>query len=75
MLTKQTLVIINIFSSIDHWQQNRIGGVMVSVLASIAVDHGFEPRRIKPKTLPLVCVASPLSNKEKEQRLVGSESK
>jgi hypothetical protein len=23
---------------------NRIGGVMVSVLASIAVDHGFEPR-------------------------------
>ena len=24
-------------------QHNRIGGVMVSVLASIVVDHGFEP--------------------------------
>jgi hypothetical protein len=27
-----------------HFWHNRIGGVMVSVLASNVVDHGFEPR-------------------------------
>ena len=33
---------------------NRIGGVMVSVLASSAVDHGLKPRRVKPKAIQLV---------------------
>jgi hypothetical protein len=37
------------------------GGVMVSVLASSAVECGFEPDRVKPKTIKLVFVASPLS--------------
>ena len=32
---------VNDLSSVIH---NRIGGVMVSVLASSVVDHGFEPR-------------------------------
>ena len=36
--------------------ENRIGGVMVSVLASSSVDPEF-----KPKTMKLVFVASPLS--------------
>ena len=36
---------------------HRICGVMVSILA---VDHGFEPDRVKPKTIKLVLVASPL---------------
>ena len=36
-------------------------GVMVSVLASSVIDHRFEPDRVKPKTLKLVSVASPLS--------------
>ena len=40
---------------------NYIGGVMVGVLASSAVDHGFEPRSCKPKTIELVFVASTLS--------------
>ena len=41
--------------------QNRIGGVMVSVLASSAVDRGFEPRSGQTKDLmKLVFVASPL---------------
>ena len=31
---------------------------MGSVLASSAVDRGFEPRWVKPKTLKLVFVAS-----------------
>ena len=31
---------------------------MVSVLASSAVDRGFEPRSVKPKTIKLVVVAS-----------------
>ena len=67
--------------------------VMASMLASSAVDHGFKPRSVrsprvrlimgsspdwfKPKTVKLVCVASPVSThhyKEKEQRLCGSES-
>jgi hypothetical protein len=40
---------------------NRISGVMVNVLALSAVDRGFEPDRVKPKTIKLVFVASPLS--------------
>jgi hypothetical protein len=34
---------------------------MVSVLASSAVDRGFEPRWVKPKIIKLVFAASPLS--------------
>ena len=41
----------NVYHNIKHTDAgkllplgNRIGGVMVSVLASCAVDHGFEPR-------------------------------
>ena len=41
---------------------NRIGGVMVSVLASSVVDRGFAPplppRSGQPKTMQLVCIAS-----------------
>ena len=39
---------------------NNIGGVMIGVLASSAVDHGFEPRSCQPKTIKLVFVFSPL---------------
>ena len=40
----------------------RIGGVMVSVLASSEADRGFEPRWAQTyKTITLVFVASPLS--------------
>jgi predicted oxidoreductase len=45
-------------------KEDRIGGVMVRVLASSAVDRGFEPR--SGQTFKLVFVASPLSIKEKE---------
>ena len=47
--------------TITRRKWNCIGGVMVSVLASSAVDRGFEPGQVKPKTIKLVCVASPLS--------------
>jgi hypothetical protein len=40
---------------------SRIGAVMVSVLASSAVDCGFEPRSGQTKDYKLVFVASPLS--------------
>ena len=40
---------------------NGVGGVMVSVIASSTVDRGFEPTRVRPKTIKLVFVASPLS--------------
>jgi hypothetical protein len=37
---------------------NRIGGVMVSVLASRAVDRGFNPDRVNPKTKIGICCFS-----------------
>jgi hypothetical protein len=37
------------------------GGVMFSVLASSEEDRGSSHGRVKPKTIKLVCVASPLS--------------
>ena len=40
---------------------NRIGGVMVSVLASSVVDRGFKSWSGQTKTMQLVCVASLLS--------------
>ena len=45
-----------------------IVGVMVRVPASSAVDCGFEPVRVKPKTIKLVFVASPLSMQHKGER-------
>ena len=35
---------------------NEISGVMVSVLPSSAVDRGFEPGWVKPKTIKLIVV-------------------
>ena len=52
-----------------------VGDVMISVLTSSAVDHGFECRRLQTKDYEIVvCCFSACSIKEKEQRLVGSES-
>jgi hypothetical protein len=58
-------------------QKHSIGGVMVSVLASSAVDHWFEPRsgQTKDYNIGIWCFyAKQCSITEKEQRLVGSES-
>ena len=33
---------------------SRIGGVVVSVLASSVVNRGFEPRSVKPKTIKII---------------------
>jgi hypothetical protein len=49
---------------------NRIGGVMVNVLVLNGVDRGFEPDRIKPKTITIdICLFSAkhavVSNKSK----------
>ena len=50
---------------------DRIGGVVASVLASSAVDRGFEPRSGQTYTIGICC----FSAKHAElQRLVGSES-
>ena len=54
---------------------NHIGGVMLSVLVSSAVDHGFEPLvRLNQRLLNwyLLLLRLACSIKEKEQRLVGS---
>ena len=40
---------------------NHIGGVMVSMLTSMWKIVGLSPGRVKPKTIKLVFVASPLS--------------
>jgi hypothetical protein len=56
---------------------NRIGGVMVSVLASSAVDRGFEPRsgQTKDYNIGICCLsAKHAALRRKEQRLVDSES-
>ena len=42
-------------------QMNRIGGVVVSVLASSVVDLGSSTGLVKPKSIKLVFAASPLS--------------
>ena len=49
-----------------------IGGVMDSVLVSSAVNHDLSFGRVKQKTIKLVFVASPLSIKDKERRMIGS---
>jgi hypothetical protein len=46
----------------SSWVLNRIGGIMLSILASSVIDCGFEPCvRLNPKTIKLVVIASPLS--------------
>ena len=53
----------------------RIGGVMVSELASSVVYRGFELRSGQTKDHKIgICWFSAMHNKEKQQRLVGSES-
>jgi hypothetical protein len=47
-------------SNIPLHIHNFIGGVMISILASSAVDRGFEYDRVKPMTLKLIFVATPL---------------
>ena len=54
----------------------RINDVMVNVLASNVVDRGFDSDRVKPMTIKLflLLLFYVRSFREKEQRLVGSES-
>ena len=45
-----------------YFHDNRIGAVMVNVLATSAIDpEGLRPSRVKQKTILLVFVAFPLS--------------
>jgi hypothetical protein len=46
--------------------ENRIGGIIVSVLVSSAIDRGFEPRLGKTKDYKICILASPSSNKEQD---------
>ena len=42
-----------------HIHDNRIGGIMVTVIASNAVDHGFEPRSRQTKNYKIgICCFS-----------------
>jgi hypothetical protein len=52
------------------------GGVMVIMLTSIAVNHGFEPwsGQIKDYKISICCFSTNHAVLKKEQRLVGSES-
>ena len=49
-------------------QKHRIGGVMVSVLASSAVSRGFEPRSGQTKDYKIGICASPLSTQHYGER-------
>jgi hypothetical protein len=54
--------VVCLFDQVLHHTQhkNRDGGVMVSVLASSAVDHGFEPRsgQIKDYKIGICCFST-----------------
>jgi hypothetical protein len=43
---------------------NRIGGVMVSVLSRVWEIVGSSPDQVKPETIKLVVVASPLNTQQ-----------
>ena len=52
---------MNVVSYFDIFViRNGISSLIVSLLASSAVDCEFSPDRVKPKTTKLVFVASPL---------------
>ena len=57
-----------VYSRGNIHQKHRIGGVMVSVLVSSAIDRGFEPRSGQTKDYKLVFVASPLSTQHYGER-------
>jgi hypothetical protein len=48
-MTNRIVITNMLHKSYDKHSLNRIGGVMVSVLASSAVDRGFEPRSSQTK--------------------------
>ena len=61
-------------------QSHRIGGVMVSVLTSSAVDRRFKPwsGQINDYKIGVCCFSdkhATLKTKDKDQRLIGSESR
>jgi hypothetical protein len=58
----------NVYSSGNINQKHGFGGVIVGVLASSAVDRGFEPRRVKPRAIKLVFVASSLRTQHCRER-------
>jgi hypothetical protein len=55
--------------------QKSIGGVMVGVLASNAVDRGFEPRsgQTKDYKIGIYCFSAKYAALRRKIRLVGSE--
>jgi hypothetical protein len=56
---------------------NRIGGVMVSVLASSALDRGFEPLSGQTKDYKIIICcfsAKHASSRRKSNELIGSKS-
>ena len=57
-------------------QKHRIGDVMVSVLASSAVDRGFEPRsgQTKDYAIGMCCFSAKYTALRRKSKLVGSES-
>ena len=59
-----------------HTGLNRIGGVIDSVLASSAVDHGFEPRsdQTKDYKISICCFSNKHAALRSKSRSVGSES-
>jgi hypothetical protein len=52
-----SLYVVNFFYNLWY----HIAGVMVCMLTSCTVNHGFNPGAVKPKTMKLVFVAFPLS--------------
>ena len=74
----QILLSFLCYSFILFKNVNHIDGLMVSILTSSVVDHGFEPQLGQSNTKICICCFSAkqaaLIFKEKEQGLIGSES-
>ena len=60
MPTIKTKLLEDILSSLQNQIYDRIGGVVVSVVASSAVDRGFEPRsgQTKDYTIGICCFSA-----------------
>ena len=59
----------------QHFYCNHVGGVMVSMLTSSAIDCGFEPwsGQTKDYKIGICCFSAKHAPLRREQRLVGSE--
>jgi len=60
---------------LHHWNNNHIDSLIVNLLASIVVDHGFDPRSGKTKDykIGICCLSSKHTRKKSKNWLAWSQ--